>query len=217
MTLDLTTFDPVAAAGLVVREVRTGERDGITTRLTVARRTYATDQHDLWDAVTNGDRIPRWFLPVSGELEVGGRYHLEGNASGVVEECVAPERFAATWEFNDQVSWLRVALTPSAGGTTLEVTHEAVVDPGFWAQFGPGAAGLGWDLGMLALDWHLRADPPADPRAVDELATTPPGIAFVRAAAAGWAEAAVADGDRPVVAQEAAGRTIAFYTGAPET
>ena len=29
---------------------------------------YATDADDLWDAVTNGERIPRWFLPISGDL-----------------------------------------------------------------------------------------------------------------------------------------------------
>src|SRR3546814_4343737 len=61
-------IDPVATAGLVAREVRTGSRDGVPTKIAVATRTYPTDQADLWDAVTNPDRIPRWFLPVSGEL-----------------------------------------------------------------------------------------------------------------------------------------------------
>lgn len=209
-------FDPVVTAGLVAREVRTGSRDGVTTRLTVARRTYATDRGDLWDAVTNIERIPRWFLPVSGDLELGGRYRLEGNAEGVVEECDAPERFAVTWEFGGQVSWVRVSLTPAADGTTLELTHEAVVDPDFWSQYGPGAAGVGWDLGLLALGLHLDTDAPVDPREADEFATSPAGITFVRHAATGWAEAAVADGDEPEPAREAAERTVTFYTVVPE-
>jgi hypothetical protein len=39
---------------------------------------YPASQSDLWDAVTNADRIPRWFLPVSGDLRLGGHYQLEG-------------------------------------------------------------------------------------------------------------------------------------------
>ena len=88
--------DPAALAGLVTREVRTGSRDGATTRIAVARRLYPTDQADLWDAVTNAERIPRWFVPVSGELVLGGHYQLEGNAGGVVERCDEPSVFAVT-------------------------------------------------------------------------------------------------------------------------
>ena len=106
------TFDPVATAGLVTREVRSGSRDGAPTKIVIARRAYPTGQADLWDALTSADRIPRWFLPVSGELKVGGRYQLEGNAGGVVERCDEPESFAVTWEFGGMVSWLQVTLVP---------------------------------------------------------------------------------------------------------
>ena len=58
-------------------------------RVAVARRTYPTDQADLWDCLTNAERIPRWFLPVSGELVEGGRYQTEGNAGGVIEKVCA--------------------------------------------------------------------------------------------------------------------------------
>src|SRR6476661_6556992 len=106
------TLDPVASAGLVTREVRSGTRDGAPTKIAIARRTYATDQADLWDALTNAERIPRWFLPVTGELKVGGRYQLEGNAGGTVERCDEPGSFAVTWEFGGQVSWLQITLVP---------------------------------------------------------------------------------------------------------
>src|SRR4051794_4539265 len=98
--------DPVVAAGLVTREVRSGTRDGLPTKVAVARRTYGTDRADLWDALTNAERLPRWFLPISGDLEVGGRYQLEGNAGGVVERCDEPRAFAVTWEMGDRISWL---------------------------------------------------------------------------------------------------------------
>ncbi|MEZ5138897.1 MAG: hypothetical protein R2711_09075 [Acidimicrobiales bacterium] len=66
--------DSVAMAQLVEREVRTGERDGQATRIVVARRRYGTDVDDLWTALTDLERLPRWFLPVSGDLREGGTY-----------------------------------------------------------------------------------------------------------------------------------------------
>jgi uncharacterized protein YndB with AHSA1/START domain len=209
------TADSVATTGLVTREIRSGSRDGAPTKIAIARRTYPTDQADLWHALTDGDRIPRWFLPISGDLRVGGRYQLEGNAGGVIESCEEPEAFAVTWEYGGMVSWLEVTLTPADDGTTLELAHEAHVDPALWGQFGPGAVGVGWDLALRGLGLHIESGAPVDP---DEAAfpTTPAGVEFVRGAAAGWADAAVGDGDEPGLAHEAAERTVGFYTTAPE-
>ncbi|MBB4661880.1 SRPBCC family protein [Conexibacter arvalis] len=206
--------DPVATAGLVAREVRTGSRDGAPTRIAIARRTYRTDQADLWSAITDAERIPRWFLPISGELEIGGRYQLEGNAGGVVERCDEPESFAVTWEYGGQVSWLEVRLTEADDGTTLELLHEAHVPPEMWDQFGPGAVGVGWDLGLMGLGLHVDSGAPVDREAGLAFPTTPAGVAFVQEAAAGWADAAIGDGDDPTAAHAAAERTVAFYTGA---
>ncbi|MGQ4615218.1 SRPBCC domain-containing protein [Nocardia sp. R7R-8] len=208
--------DPAAIAGLVTREVRTGSRDGVPTRIAVARRDYPTDRADLWDALTDSERIPRWFLPISGDLRVGGRYQLHGNANGVVEQCDAPERFAVTWEMGPQVSWLTVVLTPTAAGTELELLHEAPIAPEFWAQYGPGAVGVGWDLALMGLGLHLSSGDPVDPAEGLAFPTTPEGLTFVRTAALGWAAAAVGDGDDPAAANSAALRTIDFYTVTPE-
>ena len=210
------TFDPVASAGLVTREVRSGTRDGAPTKISVARRTYPTDQADLWDALTNADRIPRWFLPVTGELKVGGRYQLKGNAGGVVEHCDEPRSFAVTWEFGGQASWLRVTLVPDGQGTVLELAHEAHVDPAMWGQYGPGAVGVGWDLALLGLDRHIENGAQVDPATAVTFPASPEGAVFIRRAAAGWGDAAVRDGDAVGAAREAAARTAAFYTGAPE-
>lgn len=208
-------FDPVATAGLETREVLTGSRDGMTTKIAVATRSYPTPQADLWDAVTNPERIPRWFLPVTGELELGGHYQLIGNAGGVVEVCEPNERFAITWEMGGMVSWVEVTLTPDGDGTTLALRHEAPFNEEFWTQFGPGAVGVGWDLGLMGLGMHFESDAPVDPSTAEEWSVSPDGIAFVRAAAAGWADAAIADGDDPAAAREAADRTITFYTVVP--
>ena len=211
----MTTIDPVSAAGLVTREVRTGSRGGTPTRIAIARRTYRADRADVWGALTDAQRLPRWFLPVSGQLRPGGRYQLEGNAGGVVESCREPESFAVTWEFGGMVSWLQVHLAPSDGGTTLELVHEAPVDPEFWAKFGPGAVGVGWDLALMGLGSHLGSGAPVDPELAATFTLTPEGVAFVRRAAAGWAQAAAADGDDPAAAREAADRTVATYTTQP--
>jgi uncharacterized protein YndB with AHSA1/START domain len=208
--------NPAATAGLVTREVRSGSRDGVATKIAIARRTYPTDQADLWDALTNPERIPRWFLPISGDLDVGGRYQLEGNAGGVIERCEEPESFAVTWEYGPMLSWLEVTLIPDGDGTVLELAHEAHVEPDLWGQFGPGAVGVGWDLALMGLGLHLESGASVDKAEATAFPTSPAGVEFVRRAASDWAAAAIGDGDEPSPAREAAERTVAFYTTPPE-
>jgi uncharacterized protein YndB with AHSA1/START domain len=215
---DVIELSPERTVALAEREVRSATREGAPTRTTVVRRRFATDVDDLWEAVTDRDRLARWFLPVTGDLELGGRYQFEGNAGGVVETCEPPRGFSATWEFADQVSWVRVHLSPDGEGrTVLQLEHEAPVDdPSFWETYGPGAAGIGWDLGLLGLGLHLGSDgAPVDPEAAQVWTLSDEGVAFVRAAALDWAAAAIDDGDDGEAAQQAAERTIAFYTVAP--
>lgn len=210
-----STIDPIRSAGLVTREIRSGSRDGQPTKTAVARRWYAADRPDVWDALTNAERIPRWFLPISGDLDVGGRYQLEGNASGDIERCQEPETFAVTWEFGGQVSWLQIHLSEADGGTTLELVHEAHVDPDMWAQFGPGAVGVGWDLALHGLGQHLASGATLDPAEAEAWTIGPEGVQFVERAAEGWAQAAIGDGDDPGQARTAAQATVAFYTTPP--
>ena len=205
-------FDPVTSASLVAREIRTGERDGAPTRIAVARRTYRTERADLWDCLTNADRLLRWFLPVSGELTEGGKYQVEGNAGGVVESCDEPRAFAVTWEFGGMVSWLAVSLTETRDGTMLELVHEAPVDPDLWALYGPGAVGLGWDMTLLGLGIHVETGAPVDPEVASSLNFMPEGQQLLRLAADGWRDAAVADGDEPEAAAKAADTAYAAYT-----
>src|SRR3954447_14817807 len=90
---------------------------GEARSLTIAR-VYDTSLEDLWDACTNPERIPRWFLPVSGDFKLGGRFDIEGNASGTIERCDPPHSFDATWEFGGATSWIELKLTPEPDGRT---------------------------------------------------------------------------------------------------
>jgi uncharacterized protein YndB with AHSA1/START domain len=203
-------IDDDAQIASVTRQVSPG---GEETRTVTLVQTYASDVADVWDACTNAERIPRWFLPVTGDLRLGGRYQLEGNAGGVIEECEPPTRFRATWEFGDGMSWIEVRLTAEgAERTRLELAHTAPVDE-HWDQFGPGAVGIGWDLGLVGLFLHLSTGDTVDPARVDEWTRSPAGLRFMTGSSDGWRDADVASGTPADVATGAADRTLAAYTG----
>ena len=120
------------------------------------RRTLDAPIDDVWDACTSAERISRWFMPVTGDLRLGGRYQLQGNAGGEILRCEAPSLLRLTWVMGDGPhSEVEVRLTAAGEATEFELEHIAIVDPGMWDQFGPGAVGVGWDLGLLGLALHL--------------------------------------------------------------
>src|SRR3546814_4763319 len=73
-----------------------------------------------------------------------------------------------------------------------------------------------WDLALMGLGLHLEDSTPVDPAEFETFTFSPEGIALVEHSASGWAEAAIADGDEPGPAREAAARTVTFYTVMPE-
>ncbi|MFC6080358.1 SRPBCC family protein [Sphaerisporangium aureirubrum] len=184
-------------------------------RVLTASQTYDAPIEEVWDALTDIERIPRWFLPITGDLRVGGSYQLEGNASGKVERCDAPTGFAATWEFGGQVSWIEVRLSPApGGGTRFELEHIAHVDEAMWAQFGPGGVGIGWDSALLGLTSHFAAEGEGvDPAQAAEWVASDDGKRFMALSSERWAEASIAAGTDEAEARAAAGRVLAMYTG----
>ncbi|MET8076840.1 SRPBCC family protein [Streptomyces sp. NPDC005303] len=192
------------------RQVEAGE-----ARTVLLRRTYDAEIADVWDAVTSPERIARWFMPVSGELKVGGRYQLEGNAGGEILDCVEPERLRVSWLYGPDpgFSEVEVRLTPEDGErTVLELEHVAVVPDDFWDQFGPGAVGVGWDLGLYGLALHLAGGGLSKEEAAT-WHTTPEGSAFITGSGEGWGRAYAASGADQETAARTAAATIAFYTG----
>jgi uncharacterized protein YndB with AHSA1/START domain len=199
----------------VRREVGTRTLEAGEARVVMITRTYGAPVDEVWDACTDIERIPRWFLPITGDLRVGGRYQLEGNAGGVVERCDPPRSFAATWEFGGEVSGIEVRLGPAAtGGTVLTLEHVGHVDDEFWGRFGPGAVGVGWEGGLLGLAGHLGSPGVPKPAEAEAWATSDEGRAFMTLSAEAWGEAHIAAGADPEAARASAARTGASYTGA---
>lgn len=207
-------LDPVRRLGAVEREVVTLDKEGEQALGILATRPYDTSIEDLWDALTNPERIPRWFLPISGDLKVGGRYQLEGNAGGEITECEPPRRFALTWEMQGQVSWVDVELAAEGEERTLlRLWHVGPGPDEFWERFGPGAGGVGWDQAMLGLERHLATGENLDPEEWMAWLGSDEGRAFLRASSDAWGEADIAWGADPSAARACAERTWAFYTG----
>jgi uncharacterized protein YndB with AHSA1/START domain len=203
-------IDPQISA--VRREVGTRERDGREAKVVTISQAYDTDVDDLWDACTRAERLARWFAPVSGELRLGGRYQIEGNASGTVEQCDPPKRFNITWEFGGGVSWVEVRLAPEpSGGARFELEHTAYPEE-HWEQYGPGAVGLGYDMSLAALARHLATGEVTNDQENAGYWASPEGKRFLAESGQRWYEADVAGGADPEAARGSADRTVAFYT-----
>ena len=200
----------------VQRRVGTRVLEAGEARVVTVSQTYDAPPDDVWDACTNPERLPRWFLPVSGDLRVGGHYQLEGNASGTVLSCDPPHGFTATWEFAGDVTWVELRLSPAGDGTRFELDHIAHVDDERWAEFGPGAVGIGWDLTLSGLTAHLSSGADNDAEQAMAWMASDEGRRFMTLSGERWYEADVAGGADPGAARPSADRTIGFYTAAPE-
>ncbi len=206
-------IDVEQLVGFTEREVARGERDGEEIRTIRASRRYQTEIDDLWSALTDPERLPRWFLPVSGDLRPGGRFQIEGHAGGEVLRCEAPTGFEITWESGEQLSWVEVSLRPDGDGTVLQLTHTVPVDA-HWDEFGPGAVGIGWDLLItVGLTQHLASGDAVDPAEAAAWSASDVGRAFVQRCGAEWCRVQIAAGAPKAKAEGMAARTIAAYAG----
>ena len=196
---------------------RTAAGEGRAVRL---RRTFDVPIEDVWDAVTSPDRISRWFLPISGDFRIGGRYQLEGNAGGEIVACERPHRLRVTWAYGEvaspaDVSEVELRLAPADGGsTTFELEHTAIVPEDAWAMFGPGAVGVGWDGGLLGLSLYLRTGATVE----DPIAWqgSEEGRRFNTLSSVAWGVANEASGADPEAAASAVVNTTAFYAPDPD-
>jgi len=205
-------IDVIREIEAVQREVGRGQvpaGEGHAIRL---RRTYDAPIEDVWDALTNPERIGRWFLPISGDYRVGGHYQFEGNAGGRIVEC-EPNRLKVTWVYGEapagaDASLVEVRLAPASDeATVLDFEHIAIVPDEMWDQFGPGAVGVGWDGGLLGLSLHLRGGSVGDPIAWQ---LSDEGRDHATRSSQAWGDASRADGADPEVVARNVAATTAF-------
>jgi uncharacterized protein YndB with AHSA1/START domain len=206
----MTALDHLRTA---TRAVASDVREGSPTKVVTITQTYPVGVPELWDALTDASRISRWLMPVTGDLRVGGRYQLEGNAGGVVEECVPHERIAVTWEYAGDVSWVVATLSGDGTSSTLQVDHTAHVDQQRWDEYGPGAVGIGWDSMFLGLSLYLESGEGLDAEQAAAWVTSAEGRQFMTDSASAWRAAQIASGEDEQAATAAAERCAKAYTG----
>lgn len=205
-------LDELAAARRTMGAATLPAGDAYTIEL---RRRYNAPIDDVWNAITDPERLGRWLKPVAGDLRLGGSFVFDGGEHGEILACDAPRRLRVSWLFGPEAdewpgtSEVEVLLSPGpAGGTEFALVHAAAVGEPMFPTYGPGAGGVGWDLHLLTLAGFLADGENLDH---DEFRITPEGRDFVQRSAAAWGEAHLAAGGNPDQVTAAVAATSAFY------
>jgi hypothetical protein len=194
-------IDIAKQIGAISREVsRQHTESGETVAVTLQRR-YPADQADVWQAITDPDRVRRWFLPLTGDLREGGSFQLEGHAGGDIVTCEPPRHLIVT--FGGESSIVDVLLSGDSQQTLLNLTHSVPIE---LAGSGAGAlyVGPGWDGALLGIALYLAGEAVDDPVAG---ANSPEvqdfNVSSIRAWVAAIETSGTADADAIAAAQQA--------------
>jgi uncharacterized protein YndB with AHSA1/START domain len=114
---------------------------------------------DLWSALTEPDRVARWYGEVDGDLRPGGQFRLHVPVSGwygtgQVLECDAPHRLVVTTRETDESHQAGQGAEPFDNRITATVRADA------------GRTGLALEISGLPLDkiqfygagWQLHVE-----------------------------------------------------------
>ena len=132
-------------------------------RVAVFRRTYDAPIEDVWDACTDPERLRRWYVPVTGDLHVGGRFEQAMMGGGEVVECDAPRYLKVS--LGGGADEIELRLSADGSSTRLELQHATTIDEheiGGETYDAIFCMGGGYYPRLLALDRHLRGDLPDD-------------------------------------------------------
>jgi len=191
------------------RQVAIATVQGTESVVVTAERQYPSEINDVWSALTDPERIRRWFMPISGDLTEGGQFQLEGNASGDILTCQPPKFLSVT--FGAPESVVEVRLSAAGEETLLTLEHRV---PLAMAGSGAGAfyVGPGWDGALLALALYSDGIVAEDPVAA---ASTPEAQQFCARSVDAWQSVVEASGtaDQDAIA---AGREVALAQFSPD-
>lgn len=158
MTTDTHTFGEPEPE-LLHRRIPAGD-----ARVAVFRRTYDAPIEDVWDACTDPERLRRWYVPVTGDLRVGGRFEQAMMGGGEILVCDAPRYLKAS--LGGGADEIELRLSEGDGGATrLELQHATTIaehEIGGEMYDAVFCMGGGYYPRLLALDRHLRGALPDD-------------------------------------------------------
>jgi uncharacterized protein YndB with AHSA1/START domain len=123
-------------------------------------RSFDASITEVWQAITDSDRLARWAFPGTLEQRVGGSVRFDygdaGEGLGTVLRWDEPTLLEYEWGEGETRWHIRFALSESeSGGTTLTFDH--LLPDATRAEF---AAGWHWHLDRLTTVLH--GDQPAD-------------------------------------------------------
>lgn len=130
---------------------------------------YDTDIDDLWSALTEPERLARWYGTVEGDLRLGGTFHAHipeaGDRTGRVDACEPPQRLLLTMRDPDarpgqpEETVIEAWLTADGDQTVL-----VVEDRGLPVNLLP-AYGAGVQIHVENLGHYLAGRDPVDDEA----------------------------------------------------
>lgn len=159
MTMDTTPYHEPEPE-LQRQTIPSGE-----ARVAVFTRSYETTVEDLWDACTDPERLRRWYVPVSGDLRVGGTFEQVNMGSGTILACDAPHLLKLSLGGGVDEIEVRLSAGPQDGTAILELQHATTLDShdiGGQKYDAIFCMGGGYYPRLQALDQHLRGTLPED-------------------------------------------------------
>jgi uncharacterized protein YndB with AHSA1/START domain len=146
--------------GATSREVEQQRTEGGEIVAVTLQRRYPAELPDVWQAITDPERVRRWFLPLTGELHEGGNFQLEGHAAGDIVTCEPPRHLVVT--FGGESSIVDVTLSGEGDQTVLKLTHSVPVELA-GSTAGALYVGPGWDGALLGIGLYLAGEVSGDP------------------------------------------------------
>ena len=182
--------------------------DAETATVTLQRR-YPAAVSDVWEAITEPDRVCRWFLPLTGDLRPGGAFQIEGHAGGKILSCEPPEHLRVTFGGEDSLVDVRLS---AEGEQTLLILEHSVPLSLAGSSAGALYVGPGWDGALMSVALYLDGRVAENPVAA---ANSPEGQQFCVESIDAWTAAVEITGTADAEAI-AAGRQAALAQFAPD-
>ena len=155
MTIDLA--EQIGATSRQVEQQHSEAGEVVTVTL---ERRYPAEVTDVWQAITDPERVRRWFVPLTGDLRPGGNFQFEGHAGGDIMTCEPPRHLLVT--FGGESSIVDVLLSGDGEQTLLRLTHSVPLELA-GSTAGALYVGPGWDGALLGIALYLAGEVSGDP------------------------------------------------------